>query len=60
MEILDILKRVAEEIDTVFSVCVVNKCRGYEIPFKKALEEAGYIPRINGKTNVGLGRPLVE
>jgi NAD-dependent dihydropyrimidine dehydrogenase PreA subunit len=60
LEILDILKRVAEEIDTVFSVCVVNKCRSYEIPFKKTLEEAGYTPRINGKTNVGLGRPFVE
>ncbi len=58
IEVLNTLKRVAMEIDTVFSLCVINKCRGFEIPFKRAMEENGFTPRINGKTNVGLGRPL--
>ena len=58
IEILNILKEVAGEIDTVFSLCVINKCRGYEIPFRRVMEENGFAPRINGKTNVGLGRPM--
>ena len=58
VEVLKKLKKVSEEIDTVFSLGLTIRCQGYEIPFKKRLEEAGYEPRINGKTNVGLGRPL--
>ena len=58
LEILNILKGVSEEIDTVFSLCVINRCRNHKIPFKTRMEEAGYTPRINGKTNMGLGRPL--
>jgi len=58
IEVLKILRRLAGEVDTVFSLCVINKCRGFEIPFKRAMEENGFTPRINGKTNVGLGRPL--
>lgn len=58
IEVLKILRRVAGEVDTVFSLCVINKCRGFEIPFKRAMEENGFTPRINGKTNIGLGRPL--
>lgn len=59
LEVLNILKEVSEEIDTVFSLCVINRCGGHRIPFKARMEKAGYTPRINGKTNVGLGRPLV-
>ncbi len=58
LEVLAALKQVAAEIDTVFSLCVINRCQGHRIPFKARLEAAGYAPRINGKTNVGLGRPL--
>lgn len=58
IEVLKRLREVSDEIDTVFSLCVINRCRGYEIPFKGRMEEAGFTPRINGKTNVGLGRPL--
>ena len=58
IEILNILKEVSGEIDTVFSLCVINRCRDYEIPFRRVMEENGFTPRINGKTNVGLGRPL--
>ena len=58
IEVLKLLKKVSEEIETVFSLCVINRCIDYEIPFKRMMEEAGFVPRINGKTNVGLGRPL--
>jgi len=58
IEVLNILKKMAEEIDTVFSLCVINRCVNYEAPFKKKMEDAGFVPRINGKTNLGLGRPL--
>ena len=58
IEILNILKEVSGEIDTVFSLCVINRCRDYEIPFRRVMDENGFTPRINGKTNVGLGRPL--
>lgn len=58
IEVLKILKERSEEINTVFSLCVINRCKNFEIPFKKMMEKAGFTPRINGKTNVGLGRPL--
>jgi ferredoxin len=58
VEMLNLLKRVSEEIDTVFSLGVTIRCTGYEIPFKKRMDEAGFNVRPNGKVNVGLGRPL--
>ncbi len=57
IEILSLLERVSKETETVFSLCVINRCLDGEIPFKRTLEEAGFAPRLNGKTNVGLGRP---
>jgi len=60
IEVLDGLKKVAKEIDTVFTVNIINKCKDGSIPIKTTLEKAGIIVRINGKTNIGLGRPLVE
>ena len=55
------LKAVANEVDTVFSVECINVVEpDGSIPMDKILSELG-IPRyINGKTNVGLGRPLAE
>jgi hypothetical protein len=58
IEVLNLLKKVSEEIDTVFTLSVINKCYGYAIPFLEMMKNSGYIPRINGKTNIGLGRPL--
>ena len=60
---VDVYKRmtkVAEEIDTVFSFCFINKCEGGVPPLKKIFEEAEIRARINGKTNIGLGRPLFD
>ena len=60
IEIIEALKEAAKEIDTVISVDIINKCQGTTIPVVPILEEAGIKVRINGKTNVGLGRPLIE
>jgi len=55
------LKDVSEDVDTVFSVACINVVEpDGSLPMEKILSELG-IPRyINGKTNVGLGRPLAE
>jgi NAD-dependent dihydropyrimidine dehydrogenase PreA subunit len=58
LNILHRLKTVASTLDTVFSLCVISRCQGTGIPFKGVMEAAGFQPRLNGKTNVGLGRPL--
>jgi ferredoxin len=58
-EFLQAIEKVAKEIDTVMSVGVASKC----LPDGTALHEewvrkAGYTLSLNGKTNLGLGRPL--
>ena len=58
LNVLHQLKTVASTLDTVFSLCVISRCQGLDIPFKGVMEAAGFQPRMNGKTNVGLGRPL--
>jgi ferredoxin len=60
LKIIDALMDVSKEIDSVFSIDVINKCKNGKIPIKPVLEKAGYNVRINGKTNIGLGRPLIE
>jgi hypothetical protein len=60
IDVLEGLKEVAKEIDTVFTVDIINKCKEGTIPVLPILEVAGIKVRINGKTNIGLGRPLAE
>ncbi len=60
-EVLKALKEVAKEIDTVFSLDLV--CRAEpdgSLPTVDAAKSAGFEVSLNGKTNVGLGRPLKE
>ncbi|MGB4439123.1 MAG: 4Fe-4S binding protein [Sedimentibacter sp.] len=55
------LKSVIPEIDTVFSLdlaCRLNEDGSN--PVVKVAEEAGFKVSINGKTNLGLGRPLAK
>jgi hypothetical protein len=52
--------KVAKEIDTVFTMNIISKVKDSEILLKPILDEAGIRVRINGKTNVGLGRPLIR
>lgn len=58
LEALNMLKKVAEEVDTVFSVGVVCLFSGYDVPVRKKIVDSGYQIRGNSKINVGLGRPL--
>lgn len=58
---MESLKEVAEEINTVFSLCVASKLddKG-DNPALKILDELGIEYHPNGKTNIGLGRPLYK
>ena len=60
-DVLLALQEVAKEVDTVFSVECINVVEpDGSLPMDKILTELG-IPRyINGKTNIGLGRPLAK
>ena len=58
-ELFKILKKVEKEIDAVFSLdlaCRLNADGSN--PTRRYIEEAGLWVAPNGKTNVGLGRPL--
>ena len=58
-EYLKLLETVQGEIDTVFSVGVASKCLvDGSIPHEKLVQDAGYELSPNGKTNLGLGKPL--
>ena len=60
VEIYNILLSVSKDIDTVFSLDIISKCKDGKIIVKSILDDAGIHVRINGKTNVGLGRPLTH
>ena len=58
LDVLETIKKVAEEIDTVMSVDLITKCaKDGSIPVKPILEENRIEHYINGKTCLGLGRP---
>lgn len=59
--VLEKLKQVAKEIDTVFAVDLISVVeKDGSIPTVDAAHRADVEVSINGKTNVGLGRPLAE
>jgi NAD-dependent dihydropyrimidine dehydrogenase PreA subunit len=59
--VLDALKAVAGKVDSVFTVCVACKAdAGENIPSYPYLAQAGVWTAPNGKTNIGLGRPLAK
>ena len=57
-QILEVLDRVSKEINTVFSGDIITRV-GPEgsVPSVKSLQEMKRFISINGKSNVGLGRP---
>jgi ferredoxin len=56
---LQALETVQHEIDTVISVGVASRCLpDGTIPHEEWVRKAGYPLAPNGKTNLGLGRPL--
>ena len=58
---LAVLENIQSELDTVFSVGVASKCLpDGSVPHQKWVEDAGYTLSPNGKTNLGLGRPLFK
>jgi NAD-dependent dihydropyrimidine dehydrogenase PreA subunit len=57
-KIYRILMEVAEEINTVFSLNIISKCKDGKILVKDYLDMENIEVRINGKTNIGLGRLL--
>jgi NAD-dependent dihydropyrimidine dehydrogenase PreA subunit len=60
-EVLKSCQQVANEVETVFSVGVSSIVGpNDEMYFTKALEELNLNTANNGKTNVGLGRPLAK
>ena len=60
-EILQTLKEISKEIDTVFSVGLISRWREGEIEVMPLLRKIPEIQvRPNGKHNVGLGRPGYE
>jgi len=55
---LQALRETQKEIDTVFSVGVGSRCLLDGTMVHAAwVKNAGYAPSLNGKTNLGLGRP---
>ncbi len=61
LEVIETLREVSEEIDTVMSVDLISKCtEDGRIPVKQLLDEHGIGYYINGKTCLGLGKPAYE
>lgn len=59
--VLKALREATQKIDTVCSVVMADLVEDDEqVPMDKMLSELGISYRINGKTNVGLGRPKFE
>lgn len=60
-DIINALKEVSKEVDTVFSVEVINRADpDGSYPLRKLLDDLGIPYYINGKQCVGLGRPLAN
>jgi NAD-dependent dihydropyrimidine dehydrogenase PreA subunit len=60
VEVIRIMQTVAGKINTVFSVDAINRCVEGDVPLREHLDKEGIQVRINGKTCIGLGRPLAE
>jgi NAD-dependent dihydropyrimidine dehydrogenase PreA subunit len=60
-QVLEIIRRVEEKIDTVYTVGVISKfSKENEIPIKSIIKGEGFKVRINAKINMGLGRNIKE
>jgi hypothetical protein len=60
-EFLHTLEKIQKEVDTVISVGIASKClTNGTIPHEEWVRKAGYRLSPNGKTNIGLGRPLFQ
>ena len=60
-EALEALRKVAAEVDCVFSVDICTRVDESDgLPTEKMVKKSGYWISPNGKTNIGMGRPLKE
>lgn len=60
-DFIQTLEKVQREIDTVISVGVASKCLpDGTLPHEEWVRKTGYSLSPNGKTNLGLGRPLFQ
>lgn len=59
-EVFTALKEVSPKIDTVYSLDLACRLEDGFNPVVKIATESGFKVSINGKTNVGLGRPLAK
>ena len=60
-QVLSSLREVSEQIETVFSLCVASRVApDGSIPTHSIMRQNGVWFAPNGKTNVGLGRPLTK
>jgi hypothetical protein len=58
-QFLHALDKVQKEVDTVITIGVASKCLSDgTVPHEEWVRNAGYKLSLNGKTNIGLGRPL--
>ena len=61
LSVINALKDISKNINTVFSVGCISRCRDDGTALVQTmLDEAGIFYRPNGKINVGLGRPLIR
>lgn len=59
--VMNVIKSVAKELDTVFSLDMIYRfAEDGSLPIVPVLEEMGIRVRKNSKVNLGLGRPLVS
>jgi hypothetical protein len=60
-EVLDAIREVSAGVDTAFSLDLISRVEpDGTTPVLAIAREAGFSPRPNTKTNVGLGRPLFK
>ncbi|MDI6727000.1 MAG: 4Fe-4S binding protein [Smithellaceae bacterium] len=60
-EVLQSLELIQKEVDTVITIGVASRCLpDGSIPHEEWVRKAGYRLSSNGKTNIGLGRPLFQ
>lgn len=58
-EVLEVIKGVLPELDTVVSLVVNGRCGpNGEVPYHELVKQAGFTMRPNGKTNLGLARRI--
>ena len=59
--VLDAIKAIQDKVNTVFSVDFAGRLEPDEsFPAKEFAQKAGYTLSLNGKTNVGLGKPRAK